>query len=200
MTVLLGRAASTQLVQPGGCEPLQVSPFGGVRPSPGCPERVPNRCRCSAASSPTMTSADFSPITMPVSQHGASRSPRDAPSMRSPRISTQSVPAQPLHLRFPRICGLRHVVLTRPRVAPCMQFLFVGSRVLLPASFPRSVALPQLPSAHSSIRSSCRGLAPRGSPHKTAPMSGVHHNLDVIAESCAFIETSGSRSTGKENT
>jgi len=42
-------------------------------------------------------------------------------------------------------------VLTRPWVAPCMRFLFVGSQVLPPASFPRSVALPQLPLAHSFI-------------------------------------------------
>jgi hypothetical protein len=43
------------------------------------------------------------------------------------------------------------VVPARPRAEPCMPFLFVASRVLPPASFGRSVALPPLPSAHGSI-------------------------------------------------
>jgi hypothetical protein len=60
-----------------------------------------------------------------------------------------------------------------------MQFLFVDSHVCTPASFPRPLAVPQLPSASgdpchiAQVRYSHRGLPP----HQFRPMSGVHHAL-----------------------
>ena len=74
---------------------------------------------------------------------------------------------------------LRHVVLTHPRTGPSMRFLFVDSPVCTRASFPRSLTVPQLPSAsgdpfqHRKVRNSHRGLTP----HQFMPMSGVHNAL-----------------------
>ena len=48
-------------VQHGGCVPLQVLPFGGVRPSPVFPELVSRYRQCPAASTPTTASADSPP-------------------------------------------------------------------------------------------------------------------------------------------
>ena len=47
-----------------------------------------------------------------------------------------------------------------PARRPCTLFLFVGSQLCAPASFPRSVVLPQLPSA-----SICSTLTERRAVH-----------------------------------
>jgi len=66
---------------------------------------------------------------------------------RSPRIRTRTATAQPQHLPPNLNHGLWGVVPPYPTSRPYMLFLFVGSQFCTPASFPRSVALPQLPSA-----------------------------------------------------
>ena len=92
--------------------------------------------------------------------------------------------------------GLRHVVLARPWVAPCMRFLFVGSSRgacalgtsgFLPTS-PRGFAVAFGSQFH--ILASCRGLEP----HKFTPMLGVHNASQRIAHPGGFANVEGGRS------
>ena len=109
----------------------------------------------------TETSSLLRPLLTPARRpNGRFRPPRRRLRKRSPpadagQVSPDKVHELPLHNRRIYVSllpvGLRHVVLARPWVAPCMRFLFVGSQVLPPASFPRRLTASQLPSAHSFI-------------------------------------------------
>ena len=76
--------------------------------------------------------------------------------------------------------GLCHVVLTRPRARPSMQFLSVGSYVCARASFRQQFAVMPLPAAGSchhlnrQYRVSYRGLTS----HQFMPMPVVHNRLE----------------------
>ena len=86
---------------------------------------------------------------------------------RSPQVRTHTFIAQPPHLR-------RLALVTRaswyPAHSPClaapsMQFLFIGSRFTLHASFPHSVTLMQLRFTLLTVTSSQRDLHPQVCAH-----------------------------------
>ena len=112
----------------------------------------------SAPAPATTTSADFS------LRHGRRAFTHEA---RSPQVRTHTLIAQPPHLR-------RSALVTRaswfsahsPCLAtPSIRFLFIGSRFMLHASFPRSVALTQLRFALLTVTSSQRDLHPQVCAH-----------------------------------
>ena len=86
---------------------------------------------------------------------------------RSPQVRTHTFIAQPPHLR-------RQALVTRAswsmahspcQATPSMRFLFIGSRFMLHASFPRSVALTQLRFTLLTVTSSQRDLHPQVCAH-----------------------------------
>jgi len=101
---------------------------------------------------------------------------------RSPQRRTRTATAQPQHVPPDLNLGLRCVVPPYPARWPSMLLLFVGSQFCSPASFPRSVALPQLPSARTchTLSGRIRRFTYRGlEPHEFAPMLGVHKSLHL---------------------
>ena len=98
---------------------------------------------------------------------------------RSPQVRTHTFIAQPPHLR-------RLALVTRASwclahspclAAPSMQFLFIGSRFTLHASFPHSVTLMQLRFTLLTVTSSQRDLHPQVCAH--AGRTGQTSDLKV---------------------
>ena len=86
---------------------------------------------------------------------------------RSPQVRTHTFIAQPPHLRRLALVTRASRFLARsPCLAPpSMRFLFIGSRFMLHASFPRSVALTQLRFTLLAVTSSQRDLHPQVCAH-----------------------------------
>lgn len=112
----------------------------------------------SAPAPATTTSADFS------LRH--SRRPFRHKA-RSPQVRTHTFIAQPPHLR--RLALVTRALRSHARspclAAPSMWFLFIGSRFMLHASFPHSVALMQLRFTLLAVTSSQRDLHPQVCAH-----------------------------------
>ncbi len=86
---------------------------------------------------------------------------------RSPQVRTHTFIAQPPHLRhFALVTRASWLHAHSPCLAaPSMQFLFIGSRFTLHASFPRSVAITQLRFTLLAVTSSQRDLHPQVCAH-----------------------------------
>src|SRR5690606_8803117 len=86
---------------------------------------------------------------------------------RSPQVRPHTFIAQPPHLRrFALVTRASRSMALSPCLAtPSMQFLFIGSRFTLHASFPRSVALTQLRFTSLVVTNSRRDLHPQACAH-----------------------------------
>ena len=86
---------------------------------------------------------------------------------RSPQVRTHTFIAQPPHLRHLALVTRASRFLARSPclAAPSMWFLFIGSRFMLHASFPHSVALVQLRFTSLTVTSSWRDLHPQVCAH-----------------------------------
>jgi hypothetical protein len=99
---------------------------------------------------------------------------------RAPQRRRRTATAQPPHVPPDLNWGLRCVVPPYPARWPDRRLLFVGAPVCAPASSPRSVTLPQLPSDHTCriFPGRTRRFTSRGrEPHEFAPMMGVYQAL-----------------------
>ena len=86
---------------------------------------------------------------------------------RSPQVRTHTFIAQPPHLRRLALVtrALQSLACSPCLTAPSMRFLFIGSRLTLHASSPRSVTLTQLRFALLTVTSSQRDLHPQMCAH-----------------------------------
>ena len=108
------------------------------------------------------------PLLRPLltSRSGTSRRPFRHKT-RSPQVRTHTFIAQPPHLRRLTLVtrALWFLAHSPCLAAPSMRFLFIGSRFMLRASFPRSVALTQLRFTFLTVTSSQRDLHPQVCAH-----------------------------------
>ena len=100
---------------------------------------------------------------------------------RPPQVRTHTFIAQPPHLRhFALVTRASRIEARSPCLAaPSMQFLSIGSRFTLHASFPHSVALMQLRFTSLTVTSSWRDLHPQVCAHAGRTSHRARHAVPL---------------------